>query len=62
MIIDVLKVYLGFTDDEITFINRDEFEENKDGISQTKFAIETQKLLNEFARPIFTNTQHGLAK
>ena len=48
---------LGFTDDEIIFVDKSEFE-----INRTKFSAETQKAMNSFARPIFEDTKHGLAK
>ena len=38
--IDFFKTYLGFTDDEIMFVNRDEFEKI-DGIWHPKFSAET---------------------
>ena len=37
---DFFKTYLGFTDDEIMFVNRDEFEKI-DGIWHPKFSAET---------------------
>ena len=60
--IDFFKTYLGFTDDEIIFVDRSEFEEDKDGNDKTKFSAETTQRMNEFARSIFEDPQHGLAK
>ena len=60
--IDFFKTYLGFTDDEIIFVDRKEFGEDKNGVDQTKFSAETTKRMNDFARSIFKDPQHGLAK
>ena len=59
--IDFFKTYLGFTDDEIIFVDRMEFEKI-DGVYKTKFSAETTKRMNDFARSIFKDPQHGLAK
>ena len=59
--IDFFKTYLGFTDDEIIFVDRMEFE-YIDGVGKTKFSAETTKRMNDFARLIFKDPQHGVAK
>ena len=59
--VDFFKTYLGFTDDEIIFVDRMEFE-YIDGIDKTKFSAETTKRMNDFARSMFKDPQHGLAK
>ena len=50
--IEFYKTSLGFKDSDILFINRSEFEK-REGIWCTNFSEETQKLMNDFARPIF---------
>ena len=60
--IDFFKTYLGFTDDEIIFVDRMEFGEDKNGVFKTKFSAETTKRMNDFARSMFKDPQHGLAK
>ena len=61
--IDFFKNYLGFTDDEIIFVDRMEFiGDAYNGISKTKFSAETTKRMNDFARSMFKDPQHGLAK
>jgi hypothetical protein len=59
--IDFFKTYLGFTDDEIIFIDRTEFD-GTPGLEKTKFSAQTTQRMNEFARSIFEDPQHGLAK
>ena len=59
--IDFFKTYLGFTDDEIIFVDRTEFEKI-DGVYLTKFSDETTEKMNQLARSIFEDPQHGLAK
>ena len=59
--VDFFKTYLGFTDNEIIFVDRMEFGKI-DGVNQTKFSAETTKRMNDFARSIFKDPQHGLAK
>jgi hypothetical protein len=60
--IDFFKTYLGFTDNEIIFVDRKEFGEDKDGVDQTKFSAETTQRMNQFAISMFKDPQHGLAK
>ena len=50
------KESLGFTDDEIIFVDKSEFEEKR-----TKFSAATQEAMKRFARPIFEDKQLGLA-
>ena len=59
--VDFFKTYLGFTDDEIIFVDRMEFD-GTPGQESTKFSAETTKRMNYFARSIFKDPQHGLAK
>ena len=59
--IKFFKTYLGFTDDEIMFVDRTEFD-GTPGNESTKFSAETTLKMNEFARPIFEDTKHGIAK
>ena len=59
--VDFFKTYLGFTDDEIIFVDRMEFDGRVDH-DKTKFSAETTKKMNDFARSIFKDPQHGLAK
>ena len=59
--IDFFKTYLSFTDDEIIFVDRMEFD-GTFGKEKTKFSTETTKRMNDFARSIFKDPQHGLAK
>ena len=54
---DFFKGSLGFDDDDIIFVDKSEFENKR-----TKFSAATQKAMNSFARPIFEDTKHGLAK
>ena len=56
--VDFFKNKIGFTDDEIIFVDLNEFEEHYEWI-ETKFNAEAMK---KFARPIFEDTQHGIAK
>ena len=54
---DFFKESFGFTDDEIIFVDYSEV-----GWSVTKFSAATQEAMKRFARPIFEDTKHGLAK
>ena len=54
---DFFKNTLGFTDNDIIFIDLSEV-----GIEETKFSDATQEAMKEFARPIFEDTNHSLAK
>ena len=56
---DFFKESLGFTDDEIIFVDKSEFE-----FDRTNFSAATQEALKRFARPIFEDAkhEHGLAK
>ena len=51
------KESLGFTDDEIIFVDKSEFRTKR-----TKFSATTQEAMKRFARPIFEDIKHGLAK
>ena len=59
--IDFFKQELGFKDENIIFIDRSEFGEDKDGLDSTKFSADTKEAMKKFARPIFEDTQYGLA-
>ena len=59
--VEFFKTYLGFSDDEIMFVDRIEFN-GTSGQESTKFSAETTKKMNDFARSIFKDTQHGLAR
>ena len=59
--IDFFKTYLGFTDDEIIFVDRMEFN-GWPGQESTKFSAETTQRMNQFAISMFKDPQHGLAK
>ena len=50
--IDFFKESLGFTDDDILFVDRSALHHN----------AETKEAMKKFVRPIFEDTQHGLAK
>ena len=54
---DFFKEYLGFTDDDILFVDESEFDFDED-----KFIAATQEAMKKFARPIFEDTKHSLAK
>ena len=60
--IDFFKTYLGFTDNEIIFVDRMEFIATSPDNCSTKFSAETTNRMNDFARSIFKDPQHGLAK
>ena len=60
IIVDFFK-NLKFTDDDIIFVDREEFGEDKDGVDQTKFSAETQEAMKKFARSIFEDPQFALA-
>ena len=55
--VDFFKGSLGFTDDDIIFVDETEF----DGF-KTKFSAETQEAMKKFARLIFEDYKQGLAK
>ena len=54
---DFFIEFLGFTDDEIIFVDKSEF-----GARERKFSAATQEAMKKFARPIFEDTKHGFAK
>ena len=54
---DFFKNTLGFTDNDIIFIDNSEFR-----YGNPQFSAATQEALKEFARPIFEDTSHSLAK
>ena len=58
--IDFFKQLLGFKDENIIFVDRNEFEKI-DGIWRTKFRAETKEAMKKFARSVFGDTQYGLA-
>ena len=60
VIIDFFKNNLGFKDDDIIFVDRSEFDDTP-GQWSTKFSDQTKEEMNKFARPIFEDTQFGLA-
>ena len=61
IIVDFFK-NLGFTDNDIIFIDRTEFiSDHINGIYQTKFSAETQEAMKKFARSIFEDPQFALA-
>jgi hypothetical protein len=52
--IGFFKTYLGFNDDEIIYVDRNELiGDFKNGIYQTKFSAETTKRMNKLARFLF---------
>ena len=57
---EFFKKYLGFTDDDIIFVDRSEFEKI-DGVWQTSFSAETKEAMKNFGRAIFADRQYGLA-
>ena len=59
--IDFFKTYLGFTDNEIIFVDRMEFDRTY-GKEKTEFSAETIQRMNHFAISMFKDPQHGLAK
>ena len=54
---EFFKESLGFTDDEIIFVDKSEFEWDR-----TNFSDATKEAMKRFARPIFEDIKHGLAK
>ena len=54
---DFFKNTLGFTDSDIIFIDLSEVYKNG-----WKFSAATKEAMKEFARPIFEDTNHSLAK
>ena len=59
--VDFFKNTLGFTDDDIIFVDKNAFEKI-DGVWRTKFSAETKEAMKKFARLIFEDTKQGLAK
>ena len=59
--VDFFKNTLGFTDDDIIFVDRTAFEEI-DKVWRTKFSAETQEAMKKFARLIFEDSKQGLAR
>ena len=57
VVTDFFKKILGFTDDEILFVDKSEFEWDR-----TNFSVETQEAMKSSTRPIFEDTKHGSAK
>ena len=57
---DFFEKHLGFSDDDILLIDRNEFEQIKE-VWQPKFSKETKEAMFRFARQIFDDRQHGLA-
>ena len=55
--VDFFKGSLGFTDDDIIFVDKTEFDGH-----ETRFSAETQEAMKKFARLIFEDTKQGLAK
>ena len=61
--IDFFKEFLGFKDDDIIQVDRTEFVgKYETDTYNTNFTNATKQRMNEFARPIFSDTKHGLAK
>ena len=56
IMVDFFKDYLRFTDDDIIFIDNNEFI-GTPGQESTKFSAETLEVMNKFARPIFEDKQ-----
>ena len=54
---DFFKNTLGFTNDDIIYVDKSELE-----LTRTKFSAATKEAMKEFARPIFKDTNHSLAK
>ena len=59
--IDFFKQVLGFKDENIIFVDRNEFGYNQSGICRTEFSAETKEAMKKFARSVFGDTQYGLA-
>ena len=60
--IDFFKEVLGFKDENIIFVDRNEFiGDSKKRMYQTKFSSKTKEAMKKFARPLFRDTQYGLA-
>ena len=57
VITDFFKESLGFTDDEILFFDKSEFEWDK-----PNFSVETQQAMKRFARSCFEDNKHGPVK
>ena len=60
--IDFFKTYLGFTEDEILFVDRTELIGSTLDNLSTNFSDETIQKMNDVARLIFNDPKHGLAK
>ena len=56
---DFFKNTMGFTDDDILFVDNSKF---KEIWGFAKLSNETLEAMKKFARPIFEDTQHGLGK
>ena len=54
---DFFKESLGFTDDDILFVDKSEFEWDR-----TNFSAEIEEAMKRFTRPIFEDTKHERAK
>ena len=57
---EFFKKYLGFTDDDIIFVDRSEFA-GRPGYESTLFSAETKEAMKNFGRAIFADRQYGLA-
>ena len=60
LVTNFFKITLGFKDVNIIFVDRSEFIE-KQGQESTNFSAETKEAMKKFARPLFGDTQYGLA-
>ena len=58
--INFFKNELGFKDEQIVIVDRNEFEEI-DGVNQTKFSAETKEVMKKLARLLIGDTKYSLA-
>ena len=62
VITDFFKEKLSFKDENIIFVDRNEFiSDIKNGVFKTQFSAETKEAMKKFARPVFEDAQFGLA-
>ena len=60
IVVDFFKKFFGFTDNDILFVDRTEFN-RQPGQESTKFSAQTKEEMKKFARSIFEDAQFGLA-
>ena len=61
IVVDFFKKFFGFTDNDIIFVDRNEFVGSSLDNLSTKFSAQTKEEMKKFARSIFEDAQFGLA-